>query len=111
MENEERFIRIYCCKVDSDYHIPFDYHGISFYFSEDSLRANRKCVEGCGIASYLLDMHTREIVQPENMDRMFEKARSLDDLIEEEYVQYKKELTRVISRLRSYRKRKERKNG
>jgi len=39
----------YVCKTDWNYHFPDDADGVTVYFSEESLKKNRKCVEECGI--------------------------------------------------------------
>jgi hypothetical protein len=36
--------KAYICSKDALYHIPDDYHGIDIYFSEKSIKEQRKCI-------------------------------------------------------------------
>lgn len=36
--------KAYICSKDAEYHIPDDFGGVDIYFSEKSLRANKKCI-------------------------------------------------------------------
>ena len=42
-------VEVYICKVDFDYHIPDDKHGIKVFFSKEDLEKNYGCVKECGI--------------------------------------------------------------
>lgn len=43
-------VKGYMCLVDFNYHIDGDWNGTVIYPSLKSLRHERKCVRGCGIA-------------------------------------------------------------
>lgn len=62
---KNNIIEIYMCKTDYQYHIPDDMHGVNIYFSEESIKKNRKCVESCGIVKLKLDLDTMEPVNYE----------------------------------------------
>lgn len=52
--NKVQEVEVYVCKTDYDYHIPDDVQGITVYFSEESIREERDCVENCGIVKMKL---------------------------------------------------------
>lgn len=63
--------KAYVCKTDWDHHFPDDWHGVTLYFSEKSIKAHRKCVEECGIVEIKVSfegvvqrgMTTRELIE------------------------------------------------
>lgn len=52
--NKVQEVDVYICKTDYEYHIPDDIQGITVYFSEKSIREERKCVKSCGIVKMKL---------------------------------------------------------
>lgn len=53
--------KAYICSKDAEYHIPDDFGGIEIFFSEESIKFNRKCVcsddeYGCKIVQIEIDI-------------------------------------------------------
>ena len=42
-------LKLYTCGVDWQYHLGEDHYGVTFFFSIESLKANKKCWVTCGI--------------------------------------------------------------
>lgn len=51
----------YVCKTDWEWHFPDDFDGVNLYFSEESIKKHRKCVEECGIVKVKVSLE--EVVQ------------------------------------------------
>jgi hypothetical protein len=53
--------KAYICSTDALYHVPDDFGGIQIFFTEESLRANKSCVDsgdgaGCRVCEIEIEV-------------------------------------------------------
>ena len=97
-------ILCFACKVDFDYHLGHDAHGMEIYFSLKSIKHRRPCVGGCGIVAFPIDKNSARLIQPENWEAQKAGSKTIDEWIQEERKELEKDFNEAKARLDRHKK-------